>query len=93
MDPMLITLAGSSSAAADRWGECVTAVVVRRSGSEVTGEEIEAHCEGRLAMYRRPRRVVFSDVLPRNSPGKIQKQAVKRLVTDADAAAVREPAQ
>ena len=43
------------------WGEVVCAVVV----GEVTLEELAGHCEGRLARFKRPRRLVVVDEIPR----------------------------
>ena len=34
----------------------------------------------RLARYKHPRRVVFADALPKNALGKVQKQALKKLL-------------
>jgi len=55
------------------WGEVVAAVVVLREGSEASAEALQAHCGGRIAGYKKPRRVVFVDALPRNLAGKVLK--------------------
>ena len=39
----------------------------------VTAEEIVAHCRGRIAGYKIPKRVEFRDELARTATGKIQK--------------------
>src|SRR5690349_6842658 len=57
----------------DKWGELVTALVVRTEGAEVTEEEIIAHCRGKIAGYKIPKRVEFRDAIPRTATGKIQK--------------------
>jgi acyl-CoA synthetase (AMP-forming)/AMP-acid ligase II len=57
----------------DKWGELVTALVVRAEGQQVTAEEIIAHCRGRIAGYKIPKRVEFRDELARTATGKIQK--------------------
>ena len=57
----------------ERWGELVTALVVRAPGSEVTAEEIIAHAKTRLAGYKCPKRVDFRDELDRTATGKLQK--------------------
>jgi acyl-CoA synthetase (AMP-forming)/AMP-acid ligase II len=57
----------------DKWGELVTAIVVRADGQEVTEEEIIAHCRQRIAHYKAPKRVEFRDALARTATGKIQK--------------------
>jgi acyl-CoA synthetase (AMP-forming)/AMP-acid ligase II len=53
------------------WGERVTAVVVPTEGEKPTEEEILAFCRERLAGYKRPRRVVFVQELPKNQLGKV----------------------
>jgi acyl-CoA synthetase (AMP-forming)/AMP-acid ligase II len=57
----------------DKWGEMVTALVVVAEGQQVTGEEIIAHCRGRIAGYKIPKRIEFRDELARTATGKIQK--------------------
>ena len=57
----------------DKWGEMVTALVVRVEGEEVTEEEIITHCRGRIAGYKVPKRIEFRDAIPRTATGKIQK--------------------
>jgi acyl-CoA synthetase (AMP-forming)/AMP-acid ligase II len=57
----------------DKWGELVTALVVRTEGAEVTEEEIIAHCRGKIAGYKIPKKVEFRDAIPRTATGKIQK--------------------
>jgi acyl-CoA synthetase (AMP-forming)/AMP-acid ligase II len=57
----------------DKWGEMVTALVVVTEGGQVTEEEIIAHCRGRIAGYKIPKRIEFRDQLARTATGKIQK--------------------
>ncbi|MET0764537.1 MAG: long-chain-fatty-acid--CoA ligase [Blastococcus sp.] len=57
----------------DKWGELVTAIVVVAEGENVTAEEIIAHCRGRIAGYKIPKRIEFRDELARTATGKIQK--------------------
>src|SRR3712207_2247970 len=57
----------------EKWGEMVTALVVVAEGEQVTAEEIVAHCRGRIAGYKIPKRVEFRDELARTATGKIQK--------------------
>ena len=54
-------------------GEQVVAVVVPRQGHAPTAHELIVFCREQLASYKKPRRVVFVDTLPRNALGKIQK--------------------
>ncbi|SNS21630.1 Acyl-CoA synthetase (AMP-forming)/AMP-acid ligase II [Geodermatophilus pulveris] len=69
----------------DRWGEMVTALVVVAEGRQVTAEEIVAHCRGRIAGYKIPKRVEFRDELARTATGKIQKFKLRESFwADAD---------
>jgi malonyl-CoA/methylmalonyl-CoA synthetase len=54
-------------------GEQVVAVIVPRVGETPAAEDIIAYCRERLASYKKPRRVVFVEALPRNALGKVQK--------------------
>jgi malonyl-CoA/methylmalonyl-CoA synthetase len=54
-------------------GEQVVAVIVPKKGQTPDPADVIAFCRERLASYKKPRRVVFVDVLPRNALGKVQK--------------------
>jgi fatty-acyl-CoA synthase len=55
-----------------KWGEHPCAFVELRSGAKVTENEVMAFARERLAKFKVPRTVVFSE-LPKTSTGKIQK--------------------
>ena len=57
----------------DKWGEMVTAIVVVAEGEQVTEADIIAHCRGKIAGYKIPKRIEFRDELARTATGKIQK--------------------
>jgi malonyl-CoA/methylmalonyl-CoA synthetase len=59
------------------YGEQVVAAVVRRPRADVTAEALVDFCRERLASYKKPRRVVFLDALPRNALGKVQKHVLR----------------
>lgn len=59
------------------WGETLAAAVVPRSGAMPDPEEIVAFTAGRLAGYKRPRRVVLVDALPRNPTGKVLRRRLQ----------------
>jgi 2-furoate---CoA ligase len=66
----------------ERWGEAVTALVVRRD-PELTHEEIDRHCRAsELADFKRPRRVLFVDVIERNPSGKIVRKELRARYVD-----------
>jgi long-chain acyl-CoA synthetase len=62
----------------DRLGEEVAAVVVRRSGSALSADELQAWARERVAAYKIPRIVRFVDELPKTPTGKILKRAIDR---------------
>lgn len=53
--------------------ETVCAVVVKKTGADLTEQDIVDYLEGKLASYKRPRKVIFVDELPRTPSGKVQK--------------------
>ncbi|GGN80601.1 long-chain-fatty-acid--CoA ligase [Nocardia rhizosphaerihabitans] len=62
----------------DVWGEAVTAIVVVRDGHTLTEDELVEWARPRIAGFRRPRRVEFMDLLPRNPSGKVLKHEIRR---------------
>jgi long-chain acyl-CoA synthetase len=61
----------------DRWGETVKAIVVRRPGAELTDRELIDWSRERLAGFKRPSSVDFTDSIPRNPSGKILKRELR----------------
>ena len=60
-----------------QWGEEVSAVIVPRPGAPVpTLAELRAHCAGRLASFKHPRRLVVADAIPRT----VTTQQIQRRV-------------
>jgi acyl-CoA synthetase (AMP-forming)/AMP-acid ligase II len=70
----------------DLWGEAVTAVIVRRTGHEVTADEVVQHCRRLLADYKKPRKIVFVDALPKGNTGKVSKQELQLMISNGDTA-------
>lgn len=64
------------------WGERVIAVVVKKDRS-ITGEQLDQFLKrsDKLAPYKRPKRYVFVDELPRNASGKIQKFLLRETMS------------
>jgi acyl-CoA synthetase (AMP-forming)/AMP-acid ligase II len=56
-----------------RWGEAVLAIVTLRDGGAADQAALIAHCRGRMAGFKVPRRVEIRDTLPRTATGKVQK--------------------
>jgi long-chain acyl-CoA synthetase len=59
------------------WGETVRAVVVRRDGCELDEPELRAWLQPRLARYKQPRQIDFTDELPKTGSGKILKRVLR----------------
>lgn len=61
------------------WGESVVAFVV---GAGVDAVELDALCLGHIARFKRPKRYVFVEALPKNHYGKVLKTELRaRLQT------------
>jgi len=67
-----------------KWGEVPCAFVELKAGATASEEELIAHCRGRLARFKVPKRVVFGP-LPKTSTGKIQKFILREQVKSASA--------
>ena len=57
----------------EKWGELVTALVVKTPGSPLTEDDVIAWSKQKLAGYKCPKHVEFRDALARTSTGKLQK--------------------
>jgi malonyl-CoA/methylmalonyl-CoA synthetase len=58
-------------------GEAVTAVVIVRPGHSLDEASIQAYLKEHLAPYKVPKRVLLVEELPRNTMGKVQKNALR----------------
>ena len=60
------------------WGERVGAALVLREGSSIELEELRDWASDKLARYKLPTRLLLFSSLPRNSMGKVTKNAIKQ---------------
>lgn len=60
-----------------KWGEAVKGVVVLKPGEGATEGEIIDFCKGRLASFKAPKTIDFTDDLPKNPAGKILRKEVR----------------
>jgi acyl-CoA synthetase (AMP-forming)/AMP-acid ligase II len=67
----------------DIYQEVGHAYVLREPGVEVSGGDLTAHCKGRLANYKVPKKITIQDTLPMLPVGKVDKKALKAQVTRA----------
>ncbi|GIZ50376.1 class I adenylate-forming enzyme family protein [Noviherbaspirillum aridicola] len=65
------------------WGETVVAFVVRQPGAEVETETLDSLCLDHIARFKRPKRYVFIDQLPKNNYGKVLKTALRARLAEA----------
>jgi len=61
----------------EKWGEVPAAYVLLREGAELSEEAIVAHCEKKLARFKRPRLIKFVSDFPKTPIGKIQKNLLR----------------
>jgi len=66
----------------DKWGEAVTALIVRREGIDTSEAEIKSFCAEAVARYKVPKRVVFVDSLPLSASGKILKYRLRETYAE-----------
>jgi benzoate-CoA ligase family protein len=60
--------------------EVVVAFVVPRAGRTIDVGAVASHCRERMAAFKRPRRLIVVDGLPKTATGKIQRFALREQV-------------
>ena len=63
----------------ETWGEKVVAAVAAKPEHVLNPEEIQKVCKQQLHNWKCPKQIVFVEELPRNTMGKVLKDAVKAL--------------
>lgn len=61
----------------EKWGEVGWMIVVLKAGQTATEDELLKFCEGKLARYKIPKRVILTDALPYSPYGKIEKTKLR----------------
>ena len=64
------------------FGEGVTGIVSAQNGVQIDEAAIQAQLAGELAAFKHPKRIITVDALPRNTMGKIQKNALRDQYRD-----------
>jgi fatty-acyl-CoA synthase len=72
-----ISEAAVVGAADEEWGEVVVAFIVGHAAES----ELDAHLLERIARFKRPKRYVYVDELPKNSYGKVLKRELRDRLT------------
>lgn len=60
------------------WGESVLAFVVLKPGAQVSDRDLDRLCLESIARFKRPKRYVFLEELPKNSTGKVLKRELQQ---------------
>jgi long-chain acyl-CoA synthetase len=84
-----VNQAGVVGAPHPEWGEEVVAFVVPAPGSNLSAADLDALCLESIARFKRPRRYLFVDDLPKNNYGKVLKTALRARLQPSNAAAAR----
>ncbi|MGH8446914.1 MAG: AMP-binding enzyme [Solimonas sp.] len=63
----------------DKWIQSVKAIVQLKPGAEATADELIEHCRQRIASYKKPRYVEFTERLPRTPIGAIDYAMLDKL--------------
>ncbi|WP_341891791.1 AMP-binding protein [Variovorax sp. YR752] len=82
VEEVLLTAPGVAEAAVvgasdAEWGEVVVAFVVAQPGATPTPESLDAHCLAQMARFKRPKRYLIVEALPKNNYGKVLKTALR----------------
>ena len=64
-----------------KWVEAVTAVIVVKAAHTLTEAEVIEHCNRHMAAFKAPKRVLFTDSLPKNPSGKLLKRELRQRYT------------
>jgi acyl-coenzyme A synthetase/AMP-(fatty) acid ligase len=63
------------------WGENVVAFVTRKDGQDVSPDALDQWCRSQMASFKKPKRYVFCDFLPKNEYGKILKTELRKRLS------------
>jgi fatty-acyl-CoA synthase len=70
-----------------KWDERPILLVIRKPGSEVTADEVQAHLANHVAKWWLPDEIHFVDTLPHTATGKLLKTAIREQYKDFKLAA------
>ena len=62
----------------DKWGEVVTAFIIKRGEDPLDADDIKAFVRGEIAGYKVPKKVMFVESLPMSASGKILKYKLRK---------------
>jgi len=68
----------------EKWGEVGLIIVAFKPGASAEKEELFAHCRGKLARYKIPKRIEIVEELPYSPYGKVIKAELRKLYKDRE---------
>lgn len=61
----------------EKWGESIKAIVALKPDENLTEAELLDWCQGKIGRFKIPKKVVFTDQIPRTPTGKILKRVLR----------------
>ncbi|OGL04991.1 MAG: hypothetical protein A3H48_00535 [Candidatus Rokubacteria bacterium RIFCSPLOWO2_02_FULL_71_18] len=82
VETVIVQMAGVSGACVygipdARWGEAIKAVVEVKAAGRLTAQQVGDFVASKIARFKRPHAVAFTDALPRTPDGAVDREAVK----------------
>jgi long-chain acyl-CoA synthetase len=65
------------------WGEAAVAVIVAAAGASPVQASLDRHCLQHIARFKRPKRYVFVEELPKNAAGKVLKRDLREQLAES----------
>ncbi|KAK7425191.1 hypothetical protein QQX98_000106 [Neonectria punicea] len=66
------------------YGQDIGVAVVLKKGEQLKGDELKAWVEERLAKFKVPKKVYFTEIMPKTATGKIQRRIVAETMMKQD---------
>ncbi|TCP32359.1 fatty-acyl-CoA synthase [Scopulibacillus darangshiensis] len=66
----------------EKYGETVVAYVQKRQGTSLDEAKLKDYCKGKIAFYKIPKHILFTDQYPMTASGKIQKYKLRSLAQE-----------
>ena len=66
----------------EKWGEAVCAIVLLKPGRKATADELIKHTVTQIASYKKPKKIIFVDDIPKLASGKVNKVDLRKLHGD-----------
>ena len=63
----------------EKYGEVVSAFIIRKEGADITEEDVIDFTRARIAPYKKPKHVIFVEAYPMTASGKIQKYKLREM--------------